>query len=74
MKNGSVMDAALKDIAAIPCLVSQGVSRNWNHFKIRVAAPHGFRTLVVSASASDWRAVLNNRSILRRWARGKHER
>lgn len=71
MRNGSVRNAALKDIAKIPGLVSQGVSRNGNHFKIRVATPHGLRTLVVSVTASDWRAAMNNRSILRRWARGE---
>jgi hypothetical protein len=71
MKNGSVRDAALKDIAAIPGLVAEDVCRAGNHFKIRVATPSGVRTLVVSVTASDWRAALNNRAILRRWARGE---
>ena len=71
MRNGAVRDAALKDIEKIPGLVSQGVSRDGNHFKIRVATPFGVRTLVVSVTASDWRAALNNRAILRRWARGE---
>lgn len=65
------MEAALKDIANIPGLVSQGVSRDKGHFKIRVATPFGVRMLVVSVTASDWRAALNNRAILRRWARGE---
>lgn len=71
MKNGKVRDAALKDIVAIPGLVAQDVSRDKNHFKIRVATPFGVKTLVVSVSASDWRAALNNRAILRRWAKGE---
>lgn len=71
MKNGKVKDAALKDIAAIPGLVTQDVSRDGNHFKIRVATPFGVKMLVVSVSASDWRAALNNRAILRRWAKGE---
>jgi hypothetical protein len=71
MKNRTAKDAALKDIAAIPGLVSQSVSRDGNHFKIRVATPNSVRTLVVSVTASDWRAALNNRAILRRWARGE---
>lgn len=71
MKHGAVRDAALKDIAAIPGLVSQGESHNGNHIKIRVATPFGVRILIVSVTASDWRAALNNRAILRRWARGE---
>jgi hypothetical protein len=71
MKNGSVRDAALKDIAAIPSLSVETIVRAGGHEKIRVSTPSGIRMLVVSASASDWRAVLNNRSILRRWARGE---
>ncbi len=71
MKTGAVRDAALKEIAKIPSLVSQGVSRDGNHFKIRVETPSGVRTLVVSVTASDWRAALNNRAILRRLARGE---
>lgn len=71
MKNGAVRDAALKDIAAIPGLVAEGVSRDGNHFKIKVATLSGVRLLVVSVTASDWRAALNNRAILRRWARGE---
>lgn len=71
MRNGAVRDAALKDIAKITGLVSQGVSHDGNHFKIRGATPFGVRTLIVSVTASDWRAALNNRAILRRWARGE---
>jgi hypothetical protein len=71
MKNGATKDAAMKDIVEIPGLVFEGVSRDKNHFKIRVMTPIGVRTLVVSVTASDWRAEKNNRSILRRWARGE---
>lgn len=69
MKSKPVMDAALKDIATMPGLSVESITRAGNHEKIRVATPSGIKLLVVSVTGSDWRATLNNRSILRRWAR-----
>lgn len=71
MKTRSLKDAALNDIAAIPGLSVESITRAGSHEKIRVATPSGIKLLVVSVSGSDWRASLNNRSILRRWARGE---
>lgn len=70
MKSRSLRDAALNDIAATPGLSVETITRAGSHEKIKVATPAGTKMLVVSVSASDWRAALNNRSILRRWARG----
>jgi hypothetical protein len=69
MKGRSLRDDVLKDIATIPGLSVESITRAGNHEKIRVATPSGIKLLVVSVSGSDWRASLNNRSILRRWAR-----
>lgn len=69
MKGRSLRDAALNDIAATPGLSVETIIRAGKHEKIRVATPAGIKLLVVSVTASDWRAALNNRSILRRWAR-----
>ena len=69
MKSRSLKDAALNDIAAIPGLYVEAITRAGKHEKIRVATPAGVQMLVVSVTASDWRAALNNRSILRRWAK-----
>ena len=71
MKDRSLRDEALKEIATIPGLSVESISRAGNHEKIRVATPSGIKLLVVSVSGSDWRASLNNRSMLRRWARGE---
>ena len=70
MKSRSLKDAALNDIATIPGLSVETITRSGKHEKIRVATPSGIKLLVVSVTTSDWRAALNNRSILRRWARG----
>ena len=69
MKGRSLRDAALNDIATLHNLSVESIVRAGNHEKIRVATPSGIKLLVVSVSGSDWRASLNNRSILRRWAR-----
>ena len=69
MKGRSLKDAALNDIATLPGLSVEAITRAGNHEKIKVATPAGIKLLVVSVSGSDWRASLNNRSILRRWAR-----
>lgn len=69
MKGQSLKDAALKDIATIPGLSIETIIRSGKHEKIKVATPAGVRMLVVSVTPSDWRAALNNRALLRRWAR-----
>jgi hypothetical protein len=38
-----------------------------SHIKVFITSPKGKQLLVVSMSASDRRAELNNRSILKRW-------
>ena len=70
MKSRSLKDAALKEIATIPGLSVESITRAGNHEKIWVATPYGIKLLVVSTTGSDWRASLNNRSILRRWSMG----
>lgn len=69
MKGRSLRDDVLKDIATIPGLSVETSTRSGKHEKIRVATPSGIKLLVVSVTGSDHRASLNNRSILRRWAR-----
>lgn len=69
MKGRSLRDDVLKDIATLPNLSVKSIVRAGNHEKIRVATPSGIKLLVVSVSGSDWRASLNNRAILRRWAK-----
>jgi hypothetical protein len=63
--------AALKEIEALPTLTVEKIVQNGNHQKIILDTPIGKRTLVVSLTASDWRAEKNNRAILRRWAKGQ---
>jgi predicted Ser/Thr protein kinase len=61
----------LKQIEALPTLTVEKIIRNGTHEKIYLNTPAGKQLLVVSITASDWRATLNNRAILRRWARGE---
>jgi hypothetical protein len=63
--------ATLKQIEALPALTVEKIVRNGNHQKIVLNTPTGQRTLIISLTASDWRAEKNNRAILRRWARGE---
>ena len=63
--------ATLKEIEALPALTVDKIVRNGTHEKIYLDTPAGKQLLVVSITASDWRAARNNRSILRRWARGE---
>lgn len=63
--------ATLKEIEALPTLTVDKIVRNGTHEKIYLNTPAGKQLLVVSITASDWRAARNNRSILRRWARGE---
>jgi hypothetical protein len=40
------------------------------HYKLYLNTPCGVKLLIVSRTASDFRAVRNNRSLLRQWAQG----
>lgn len=54
-------------IAEFPALVLSRIEHG-KHYKLFLDTPCGKKLLVVSKSASDVRAMQNNRSILRRWA------
>lgn len=69
MNDRSLKDAALNDIAKLPGLSVESVINSRSHVKIRVVTPSGIKLLVVSVTPGDWRAALNNRALLRRWAR-----
>jgi len=47
-------------------MIVEKVERN-NHYKFHLDTPQGRKTLIVSVTASDYRAILNNKSILKRW-------
>lgn len=66
----------LRDIAGLiaefPSLVLERIEQG-NHFKVFLDTPCGKKLLVVSRTASDFRAIRNNRSLLRQWARRQGE-
>ena len=61
----------LEDIAKRPLIKLESVEQGCRgHIKLFLDTPAGKKILVVSISASDVRAIQNNKSILRRWERG----
>lgn len=59
-------------VAEFPTLVLLRIEQG-NHFKLFLDTPCGKKLLVVSRSASDFRAIRNNRSLLRQWAKSQGE-
>jgi hypothetical protein len=72
VKENCYLRAIKEMIAEFPALslsrIEQGV-----HFKVFLDTPCGKKLLVVSRSASDFRAIRNNRSLLRQWAHTQGE-
>ena len=66
-------DKSLKTVVALvaefPALVLSRIEQG-THYKLFLDTPCGKKLLVVSRSASDFRAIRNNRSLLRQWANG----
>lgn len=66
-------DKSLKTVVALvaefPALVLSRIEQG-THYKLFLDTPCGKKLLVVSRSASDFRAIRNNRSLLRQWAQG----
>ena len=60
----------LKLVAMFPVLTVQRLVLG-DHIKVYLNTPAGRKILVVSRTASDYRADMNNKSLLRRWARGQ---
>lgn len=60
----------VKLISEVPQLALDRIERG-RHFKLFITAPAGKKILTVSISCSDGRALANNRSILKRWAKGE---
>jgi len=63
----SLLKQVVDMIASFPALTLERVEQG-KHFKLYLDTPCGKQLLVVSRSTSDCRAVLNNQSLLRRWA------
>jgi hypothetical protein len=59
-------------IAEFPALVLSRIEQGV-HYKLFLDTPSGKKLLVVSRSASDFRAIRNNRSLLRQWAHSQGE-
>jgi len=65
------MNSVIRKVTAMVEQAGSTVDRveRGKHFKFYLSTPAGKQVLVVSITASDKRAELNNRSILRRWAK-----
>lgn len=58
-----------KIIAGLPNLAIERVVES-KHVKLYLATPAGPKVFTLPRSASDWRAVKNNVSLLNRWNKG----
>jgi hypothetical protein len=56
-------------LAEFPMISLERVEKH-THYKLYLDTPTGKQILIVSISASDGRAKQNNRSLLKRWAKG----
>ena len=72
MRIDNKLKPVLALIAEFPALVLSRIEQGV-HYKLFLDTPCGKKLLVVSRSASDFRAVRNNRSLLRQWAHSQGE-
>jgi hypothetical protein len=72
MRIDNKLKPVLALIAEFPALVLSRIEQG-THYKLFLDTPCGKKLLVVSRSASDFRAVRNNRSLLRQWAHSQGE-
>jgi len=72
MKIDNKLKPVLALIAEFPALVLSRIEQGV-HYKLFLDTPCGKKLLVVSRSASDFRAVRNNRSLLRQWVHSQGE-
>lgn len=66
MKADKSLKTILELLTEFPTLALERIEQG-THYKLFLDTPCGKRLLVVSRSASDFRAIRNNRSILRKW-------
>jgi len=72
VKTDNKLKPVLALIAEFPTLVLSRIEQGV-HYKLFLDTLCGKKLLVVSRSASDFRAVRNNRSLLRQWAHSQGE-
>jgi hypothetical protein len=72
MKGDPRMKSIIALVAEFPTLVLERIEQG-THYKLFLDTPCGKKLLVVSRSASDFRAIRNNRSLLRQWASSQVE-
>jgi hypothetical protein len=64
------LDREVADLLAEFPMISLERVEKRTHYKLYLDTPTGKQILVVSLTASDGRAKKNNRSLLKRWAKG----